>query len=77
MSNISNHMKKAERFIKLWQEADTLEEVAKKLGTTKQYCSVKACNLRRRGVSLKEFKGGHKRETLDYSALNKIAGGAK
>jgi biotin operon repressor len=45
-------------FVKAWQSADNVNEVADKLGMSKLGASVKASHLRKEGVPLKKFRTG-------------------
>lgn len=47
---------KSEEFVKIWQQADSVEEAAEKAGMTIKSASNKASLLRGRGVPLKTFK---------------------
>jgi hypothetical protein len=64
-SKISN-----ESFIEIWQRAETLEDVAEKVGTTLMATRARGNALRAKGVkSLKKFP----RKKLDYSKLDEKA----
>ncbi len=62
-----------ESFIEAWQNSATIEDAAKKLGSTVNNLRSKAYQYRAAGVTnLKKFpRRGH---TLDVKALNKLAG---
>ena len=44
------------KFIEIWQTSDTLADVAVQAGSKKTACSVRAANLRNRGIPLKSFR---------------------
>jgi DNA-directed RNA polymerase specialized sigma24 family protein len=59
-------------FIKAWQEAESLQEVARQLGVTEQQAISKASYFRRRlGVKLKKFRSLSNEELQE---LRRIAG---
>ena len=43
----------AEDFIRIWQAAKTLDEVAEKAGITRRSATFRACKYRARGIPLK------------------------
>jgi hypothetical protein len=45
----------AREFVRVWQSASSVAEVAKKLNRTKNACRVRAFRYRQMGVPLKEF----------------------
>ena len=53
----------AQMFIETWEKADDLREVAALLGMPTTSASVRASNMRKSGVSLKQFRRGRKRKT--------------
>jgi hypothetical protein len=61
----------AEEFVKIWQAAETLEEVAEKCGQTVVSCTSRAIRYRKLGVLLKKFEGA-RRPRLDVAHLNEI-----
>ena len=46
----------AKKFIEVWQTSNTLADVAVRVGSKKTACSVRASNLRNRGIPLKSFR---------------------
>ena len=58
-----------EEFVRVWQAASNVKEVADKLGMGSATASSKALVLRRRGVRLKRFK---ERRTIEPDRLNAI-----
>jgi hypothetical protein len=61
----------APEFIRVWQQAYTTEAVAQHFGITKQSCTSRAGNLRKRGVPLKNLSGRNRQR--DYDALAALA----
>ncbi len=61
----------AEDFVRLWQRAQTLDEVSERSGLSKGACSCRANNYREHGVPLKRFHAAVVRP--DYHALAKLA----
>lgn len=59
-----------EIFIKRWQQAKTVQEVASNTGLTVNQVNTRATHLRKKGVQLKKMK--HKSK-LNYLELSKIA----
>lgn len=59
-----------EEFVKTWQAADSLAEVAEKLGLTRHSASNRGMRYRNAGVKLKKFERG--RNPIDVDALNKL-----
>ena len=52
-------------FIEMWNAAvqnGSLEEVARMIGSSPASTAVKACNLRKRGVALGQFKRGRRKK---------------
>lgn len=64
----------ADRFVRVWQGAASVEQVASRLRILPASASVRASRLRAMGVHLKRFQGG--RKALDPKALDRIARGA-
>lgn len=64
-----------EQFVRIWQAADNLGEVAKKTGRGERSLSVKASDYRKRGVPLKKLYRG--RAPLDIARLKRIAEGRR
>lgn len=64
----------ADRFVRTWQAATSVEQVAARLRILPASASVRASRLRKVGVNLKRFPSG--RKPLDPKALDKIARGA-
>ena len=62
-----------EKFVRIWQKADSLKEVAEKYGTTPEGASSTAHNLRGKGVKLKDFRSSRGR--TDYKKLVALAAG--
>lgn len=58
----------SEEFVRIWQNAKSLSEVADLCGMTKRAASVRATYYRARQIDLKEFDG-----SLDVGALSAIA----
>ncbi len=60
-----------EEFIKIWQSALTLSEVAEKVGKPNSNCTLRAVNLRNRhGIPLKMFRINN---YVDKEGLTKLA----
>jgi hypothetical protein len=55
MSTANKQWVSPSAFIEAWQTANSLTEVAEKLGMTKAACSVRASRYRAQSVPLKEF----------------------
>lgn len=75
LSNIAWTLKRArqvtaEMFVRVWQESDSPQEVADKLGMEYKSVVSRACNLRKHNVPLKNMA---KHGGLDWDALAKIA----
>ena len=49
-------MTNTEHFVKVWQTSQSIEEVAQRFHSTKAQASLKAIQLRKRGVPLKRFR---------------------
>lgn len=66
--------KRYEAFVKIWQNASDVQEVAETFGISITYASNIASQLRAQGVPLKKFatKRGRNNKT-DYAALKRIA----
>lgn len=62
----------ASEFIKAWQKAKSVQEVADTLGKDRVFCSTRASQLRRDGIKLKTFPRGKARRN-SVKELNKIA----
>ena len=62
----------AEDFIRAWQGAETVDEVAKKLGIKSETARSRASGYVAKGIMLKKLSGtrGHK---LDLEALTQLA----
>lgn len=58
-----------EKFVRVWQEANSLDEVVEKTGLTKHQASARATHYRSKGVPLKHFK----KPKMDWGALKKLA----
>lgn len=65
----------AEDFVKTWQESQSADEVAQKIGTSRLYVTQRSYLLRKKGVKLKRMTGGPAR--IDVAALNRIIDGAQ
>lgn len=63
----------AETFVRTWQNAETVADVARDLGITAQSATARAAAYRKRGVNLKRFpkRGGAR---LNVDALNDLIG---
>lgn len=59
----------AEEFVKTWQAAKSLDEVAEKLESENASVSTRASYYRKKGVPLKKFREGGQ---LDVAALKKL-----
>ena len=59
-----------EQFVRVWQAASGVKEVADAFGVTPSSARVRAYRLRRAGVKLKRFKPG--RRPLDVERLNRV-----
>ncbi len=62
----------AEEFIRTWQTAGSVQEVAEKCGMTENRVRNRASWYRSYGIPLKKFPRGV-RKRLDYSALAALA----
>lgn len=60
-----------EEFIKAWQESETAQEVADKLGMPKPIVLARASAYRGEGVKLKKMRRENKR-ALDIDGLNRL-----
>lgn len=60
-----------EEFVRIWQQAESLEEVTQKTGYSNPAASARAGGYRRKGVALKRFSNA--RFGLDWKLLAKIA----
>jgi hypothetical protein len=58
-----------EEFIKAWQTADSVVEVAHVMGMSKLGASVKASHLRKAGVPLKKFRTGMGSDPQEFVAV--------
>lgn len=68
-----NVMSANERFVRVWQAANSAGEAASELGLTLKQVYYKAAYLRRLGVAVKNFK-----ERIDVNGLNRLVkAGAK
>ena len=66
----------AEKFVEVWQKAETFDDVVKKTTLTAMAARGRANNYRRMGVNLKKFpRTGRPR--LDLAALKKIVSESK
>lgn len=61
-----------EAFVRAWQAAGSLAEVAAELGTTEHAAEVRAYRYRRLGVQLKDLR---RAKRLDVDALRRAAAG--
>lgn len=59
---MDNLTEKARQFVEIWQEADSAIEAAALFGITEASARNKATRLRQRGVALKSFERGGRRE---------------
>ena len=65
-----------ERFVTVWQSADDVDEVCKRLGMTKAAAVGRAARYRKRGIALKMMARGGAMPVatmLDVDALKKLA----
>lgn len=62
----------AEEFVRLWQGAETVDDVVKATASTAQRVAARATHLRKLGVKLKKFKPRPRAKRIDVAALNKI-----
>jgi hypothetical protein len=60
-----------EEFVRIWQESDTIDQVAARTGYRRNAAKQRASNYRVRGVPLKQMPLGH--PPLDYAALAALA----
>ena len=60
---------KAIQFVTLWNQAETLEEIATELGITKSSATTRGTQYRKRGVNLKKFTGGNSGPHVDWDAV--------
>lgn len=58
-------------FVETWQQAESLDEVAIKIGTKKQSATTRAIRMRQKGVPLKCFRATPAK--ADYATLAKLA----
>ena len=72
--NLKNGAVSPEEFVRIWQAAGSVREVAKKTGVDKQSVEARAVRYRRAGVPLKKFDRGHA-TPLDIARLKRIAEG--
>lgn len=63
-------MVKAEEFVKVWQGAETIEDVAKKFDAEPNVVGSRASKYRKLGIELKYFP---RTPRLDVEALKKLA----
>jgi transposase len=66
----------AEEFVKIWQAAESIREVAQKTGLLEQSARSRACRYRKNGVPLKKFLRGRRNNALDWERIKKVAEGA-
>lgn len=59
------------KFVKVWQGANSVQEVVEAMGVTKAKVSAWSLRLRKEGVKLKRFRSGPFK--IDVGALNEIA----
>lgn len=57
-------------FIKAWEESESLNEVAGKVGLTYWGVNARACYYRKKGIKLKRLTGKNGRPGLDTVGLN-------
>lgn len=62
----------AEKFVRVWQSADSLGEVAKRLGVSSIHATARAALYRRKGIPLQKFSR-HGGRRLDVAALAALA----
>jgi hypothetical protein len=60
-----------EKFVLVWQQSQSVEEVAKKLNMPRAIVSARASGYRAQGVHLKKMPR-KKRSGIDVDALNKL-----
>lgn len=53
-------------FVKVWQTAESVNEVADRMGMSKLGASVKASHLRKAGVPLKKFRTGSGSDPAEF-----------
>lgn len=74
MGNHNRNAKRltAEEFVRIWQAADSVDQVAEQTGLYHAACATRARSYRERGVPLRELP---KRRTLrnDWDALRALA----
>lgn len=63
----------AEKFVTLWQKAESMDDLVKETGLAKISLSGRAASYRKRGVELRKFLSGHRGPRLDFEALNTLA----
>lgn len=62
-------------FVRTFQESESYEEVAEKLGLEKGSVISRAMQYRKKGVNLKRFASKRGAPPLDVDALNALIGG--
>lgn len=62
----------AEEFIRVWQGAENVEQVAERTGLYHAVCVTRARSYRARGVPLRELRKGNQRRR-DWAALRALA----
>lgn len=61
------------RFVRAWQDSDTVAEVAQKMGFSRAAAHARAATARKNGVPLKTM---HRRPPVDWDMVRKAADGA-
>lgn len=64
------NMEDSKRFIKVWQESNSVEEAAEKLNQSANTIRTKCSYYRMRGINLKRFR---KRNELNWQELREYA----
>lgn len=61
------------RFVTTWQESESIEEVAQKLGVGVKTVYARALNYRKKGVTLKRFPKQRRTSTVNWDELKELA----
>ena len=69
-------MAQLEKFVKLYQEAESVDEVCKAMGWKREKVASQASQLRKKGVPLKKFSRDKLTET-DLAELTALCDGKK
>jgi hypothetical protein len=72
MRSLNRSERILKRFIEAWQDSDSIREVARKTGSTKQECGSMAAQLRKQGVELKRFRTHPQKPIIDWDSVEEL-----